>query len=511
MSRTPDSDLHALIASLSQAERRYVKQELRRHVLGEVNQSELLFDAIAAQSEYNEARIKQRFEGRGFVQRLPEAKRELLTVILRAMRQFHAGRTAQREALTAYLDGVFLLGRGLARLGDRRMRAAVEASALTENHALRLLATHGLMQAERSSVLAVEPTSAYEQDPIVIEAQRALEAARLQALEQRMQALVERYGQSSNPAALAIARDLVRQASALQPFATLTAHHSWLRLRSLNALFFDVDRLGALDLDKERLAIIESNESFRRANLSMWLNLLHSVALRLCVLGRPAEAIPYRETLRAYWSGEEAPLTPGVRANVLGQYLNLEIFLAASQLDLASVQPILSGLLALIEQHESDGPTEIGIAAWFNLGLLAFADGRYRDAIRWLQRVDEYPASMRADVHRAAAYLLILCHVEQDHESVVQSMVRRQRRLLKGTVFDPAEEEFLSLMARYFGVAPGSARQKLFRTTLERLENIDRPSNAQPPTEMFGFTAWLIAKRDRRRFRQVALSTAIDQ
>ncbi len=139
MSRGPSEDLHALIHALTQAEKRYVKIELRKHVVGNVNQSELLFDALAAQDHIDEAAIKKRFAKFGFAKRLPEAKRELMLVILRAMRQFHAERSSTRRAVSALQDGDFLRLRSQYRWADRRLKDALDDATLIHNHALSLL------------------------------------------------------------------------------------------------------------------------------------------------------------------------------------------------------------------------------------------------------------------------------------------------------------------------------------------------------------------------------------
>ena len=503
MSRGPDTELHSLIASLSQSERRYVKQDLRRHVIGTVNQSELLFDAIASQSTYDEGEIKRRFHAHGFVRRLPEAKRELLAAMLRAMWQFHTGRTAHRQAIAAYLDGLFLGSKGAQRLAERRMHDAVQTSQLTENHALRSLMNHGLISTQRTVGQGVEPTSPYMDDPGVVQALHALEVAKMQALLDRLQAAVQRYGQTSNPAARSIASELVEQGRALLPLTTVAARQTWLRLQSLHRFFFAADPLGSLEFDRERLSVFEESEPYRRANLSTWLSLLHSVALRLASMGRVADALPYRDTLREHWSSKSSEITSGIRHSTLGQYLNLEVFLATQTLEMAS--DLRQQIIQLLREHETPHHSEIGIAAWFNLALVDVAEGRYSRAIKVLNEVDAYPEDLREDTHRAASYLRVLCHTELEHDSVVTSMVRRLRRSLKGAQVSPDEDVFLSCMASYLNTSPGTQRSRLLRSTLEHLRAAATDTSQTSPIGMFAFEAWLRSKLERRTWRELVV------
>ena len=468
----------------------------------------MLFDAIAAQKKYNEEAIKRRFKGHGFVQRLPEAKRELILVILRAMRQFHAHRNPLRRTLSAYTDGLFLGTRGLSRLAAKLMQEAVENSKLTANHALRSLSAYGISSVERSEDVFPEPTSPIESDFSVIEAELNLEAARMEALTDRMQALVYRYGQSRSIVAQAIARDLIKAGSALQPVRTLASQNAWLRMQSLQAFFFDNDFPRSLELDKERLHVLESNESYRRANLFAWLNLNHSLALRFTLVGDLRNASPLRDTLRHYWLHESRTSAPSNRRTVSGQYLNIELFLAVNQMDVDGIVPVLPTLKKLLDEHEEDSPTEIGIAANFNIAIIEFARQRYRDVIRQLNRIDDYPAAMRADIHRASIYLRIICHIELEHDSVVTSLVRKQRREMKGAEVSRDEDVLLSLCSSFLNSTPGRQRTALVKNALDQIEEMSVSGITMSTTSMFGFKEWLRSKLERRTWRELIAEPA---
>jgi hypothetical protein len=498
MSRQPSEYLFLLISRLTQAEKRYVKMELKRHIRKGGTQMEVLFDALAAMRTYDEASLKARFKNKGFARRLPEAKRELITVILRAMRQFQARSTPRRRALTLYTEATFLSERGLPELAERVMNEAWKYSTLTANHALRSMVMDGLVSISRMRDRYPVPTSDIEDDQSVVEARRLLQAARMEALSDRMNSLVQRYGRTTEMVPRAIARDLVQAGRDLAPLDSLAADIQWLRLQSQHAFFFEGDTELSLQLDTKRLTLIESNESYRRANLSIWITLVHSVALRRTVLGQFNEARLHRDTLRQFWEGEAKTFAQRNRRQVMGQYLNVELILAANTMDIDGIAPYLPLLRNLVADHESDDRTEIGIAAHFNIGLLEFGAQRYREALRELNRTDRYPAEMRTDIHRASAYLRILCHLELENDSVVTSIVRRQRRALKGATVPPDESLFLSLATSYLGAAPGAPRRSLVKKTLDALVDLVDGGGATTITSMFGFESWMRSKIERQ-------------
>ena len=51
-------ELHKLIKSLTQSEKRFFKIYASRHIIGEQNNYVQLFDVIASQKKYNEEAIK---------------------------------------------------------------------------------------------------------------------------------------------------------------------------------------------------------------------------------------------------------------------------------------------------------------------------------------------------------------------------------------------------------------------------------------------------------------------
>jgi len=494
MSRAPPSDLYALIKALSQAEKRYVKMELRRHVLGEVNQSELLFDALAAQEAPDEAAIKRRFADHGFARRLPEAKRELMHVILRAMRQFHSERSANRRAMSALQDTDFLRLRSQYHWAERRRNDALDEATLINNHAMRAL----ILQSQAALNRALEdhpaPQSPPDEDPLYREALHLAEVAYFEAIADRMQSIIYHYGRSGGAVAAALADDLVRAGEARFPIETSAAKSSWLRVLSLKALFVDNDPPTALRYDRSRLDAIERDERFRRANLHEWANLTHSVALRLILMRDFAAARPIRDKMLHHWKEGTKHVSPANRMAAASQYLNIEVQLALQSNELEEIAPRIPMMDEVLATHEHDTLTEVGIAINNNIALIEVGLGKTTQALRRLAHVLSYPETIRPDIHDAAHLLTILLHIDEGNDSVVTSLVRAERRRIKGRTSEPDRDILLSVASRYFGLAPGSPRTKVLTEAAEQIDTMYREARKQPLTAIFDFRSWLRSK-----------------
>lgn len=83
--KSPSNDLFKLIHSLTKSEKRYFKLFTRIHVKGEENNYIKLFDAIEAQTVYNEEKIKKKFKGEHFISYLPVEKVQLYNLIIRSL------------------------------------------------------------------------------------------------------------------------------------------------------------------------------------------------------------------------------------------------------------------------------------------------------------------------------------------------------------------------------------------------------------------------------------------
>lgn len=107
--RTPRSDLHELIRSLSGSEKRFFKLSAARQA-GEKKYL-ALFDAVAAQTEYNEEAIREQFHGESFVRHLSAAKNHLYGLVMKSLRDFHTSRS--RRIADLQHDASLLINRGL--------------------------------------------------------------------------------------------------------------------------------------------------------------------------------------------------------------------------------------------------------------------------------------------------------------------------------------------------------------------------------------------------------------
>ena len=132
----PSTDLHTLIRSLTPTEKRYFK--LYSSMQGRRKNYVALFDAIAAQPEYDEAALREQFAGERFLKQFNVAKKYLYDLILRSLSNFHVASTSESQIREMLRNVEILFERGLASQALRQVDRAIELAARFERSALEL-------------------------------------------------------------------------------------------------------------------------------------------------------------------------------------------------------------------------------------------------------------------------------------------------------------------------------------------------------------------------------------
>ena len=102
----PSNELFYLIKSLTKSEKRYFKLSSSLQQ-GDKNYVKL-FDAIEAQSHYDEEQIKGVFKGTTFINHLPSEKNHLYSLLLKSLRNFHSDKSVSAQ-MQEYLKNIEIL------------------------------------------------------------------------------------------------------------------------------------------------------------------------------------------------------------------------------------------------------------------------------------------------------------------------------------------------------------------------------------------------------------------
>lgn len=120
----PSDSLHQLIHSMSMSEKRYFKIYASRHVVGETNNYQRLFDAIDKQEQYDEDALHRRFAGERFLRHLPSEKNYLYHQVLDSLNVFNRDKTFLSRYANILVAIESLYNRGLFAQCHKLIRKA---------------------------------------------------------------------------------------------------------------------------------------------------------------------------------------------------------------------------------------------------------------------------------------------------------------------------------------------------------------------------------------------------
>ena len=197
--------LFNLIKSLTPAEKRYFKILCSQNLNSKRKNFIKLFDAIAAQSKYDEEKLRERFVDAPFLKNLSGEKNYLFNHILKCMRQYHAERSPYNKVTGLTLDAYFLKQKGLFKESKKTIR---KIRSLCKKHSL-FLPLIDLSDADRWMTYEMESKSKPDQlDKISRARDEAMEALKA---EHQISSLYDKMAQVRREYSLSPRKEFLQQ------------------------------------------------------------------------------------------------------------------------------------------------------------------------------------------------------------------------------------------------------------------------------------------------------------
>lgn len=498
----PKNDLYELIQSLSKSEKRYFKVFARRHVIGTANNYEILFDAIAKQSVYDEEKLRGQFKGQKFIRHLSSEKSYLYQLILRSMRAYHASRDIDARLRLALQDIAFLEEK---RLYPQTLHAIHKTKALAWQYE-RADAILFLLETERRIAKHVESRHLKQR-------LEALRKERRKALKH----LVNRYEYYDLYDDLFV--DMSREFRLRGQIETATVQKF-----SSNRLFsnpelartFDARLLcySAHTFYHQLLGQHEAMASALEALVRTWQEAPHQIR---------ADVSGYKKTLFNYLAShhnlnrysdfprifsEIRQLPEGSPESRAEMQLILHFYEVVFYLNtgqLAAAKALAPAVDELFSDHPGSIRKTMELGLCYNLSLVHFFLGEHRTSRGWLNRViHQNRADVRIDLQRISRLLLLILYFEQEEIDLMAYLFRSAYRYFyTSDELYPFEKAVLNAMKRLYRTPPGAALTSVFAELKAELDALHDQPTMQGIQGLPELRYWLQAKLEHRPLRTV--------
>lgn len=502
-------ELHKLIKSLSQSEKRFFKIYASRHVIGEQNNYVRLFDAIALQKNYNEEAIKKKFENESFMNRFAAVKNYLHQLILKSMRSFHAGTTIDIELKEMLIDIDFLYQKGLYKQ-CQKLHSKAEQLALKTDKKVRLLE---ILEWKARIQQATNRDSQQEHfhKNVFIEERTILQSIHL-SMELKSEVLdifnlIRKQGFARSQKELELIRDVIQKYQKLN-YQTLNFNDKYY-LNYINTVYFTSsgDNQKSLSFTKRNIDLLESIPAkLREEEFEKYIVSLNNLVVNLVNLQKNNEIKPYLEKIRSL-------ATHNIRENILlwitSYKLVLGVTIKSGDYELAGriVEEINLG----IDFYSEKIPTSDLVLFKFNIAIVYFINNKHSKAIKTFNEIiNDNDLSLRDDIQSFARIIRLIVFWEKGEEELLPyATLSTYRFLYKRKKLYKFESIVLRFIKEKVPHINTSGKQKAaFIELKNELEKQLIDPLEKKALDYFDFITWIESKISKKDFKTLAKEKA---
>jgi hypothetical protein len=495
MSNRASDQLHRLIKSLSKPEKRYFKVFSSRHVIGDKNNYQVLFDAIGAQEEYSEEKILKKFQKEAFTKRFSIAKSRLYTAILKSLDSYHANSSIEAQikrdihcAEILYKKGLYdqsaKLLRSIKKVAEKheKITSLIEISKW-EKQLIEKDNYQGVSKNELNDIL--------EKDARLSRSLSTYD--NYWNIKSRIFEALFKSGKARSQKELTQFKDIIDEVVVTHSEEDMTAENAFL----LNHLY-SAYHYGAGDyknsfpyIDKSKTLIEENPHLFKEEP-----NIYLSVISNLMYVGMQLEKFTEVEGYLNKLNELPKELMESATDN---QAMRIFVLEMSSRLTLHTIKEEYDKGIGLIPEIE-DGIIKYGdkLSAvrrsffYFNIAVLYFWKGEMNTALKWInQLLNNIDIDDTQDIHCMAQIFYLIIHLELGNKSLLPYSLRSTKRYLetRNRVYK-FEKVLLDFVNEQLKKRQNKTDAELFSELSTELEVLSKDSFEKPVFEYFNFLKW---------------------
>lgn len=478
-------ELHLLIKSLSRSEKRYVKL-FAPHNTDEANYMRL-FDAIDGQEVYNEAKIRQKFNGEQFVKQLHVTKKYLRDMILSALRSFHASNSKDAELKQVLQNVELLFNKELYSICAAELN---RAGRLADKYEL-VLGRIEVAAWRRKLVQATEQNDYRQIYRHVSEQVAATEmlVSNNRHWEAMVAATWQTFDAKGCPAGLKKAAAKRLKATTLES-DVLKANTAYITHLSKGERKLAEQELINL------IARLEQYEERLYESPAPYISTVNNLGSYLIFSKRPMEALKLiNKAKNTYAHFRITTEKRSLLKQIFRTYnLELEIYRDGN----AGIAPdfsFISETEKFITANKNKIPKDYLLLFWFQLAHIYFTAGNYDISIKWLNEIlNNKFGKIRIDLQKHARILNLLVHFEQKNYFVLRYFTDSVRRFnKKHHVHEDFDEELCRFIIKAANT-PVYEHKALFRNKVEEMFYQDEASGQPERTiDFIDYKSWMLS------------------
>lgn len=499
MSNTTSTHLHELICSLTKPEKRYFKVFSSRHVIGDENNYEKLFDAIAAQEEYDEEAIIEQFKDEPLTHRFSITKNRLYNTILRCLDSYYSNNSAEAQIKRQVHSAEILYKKGLYLQSKRVLRSA-KRQALKHN---KITSQMDISRWEKKLIEQGQYQELGKKELKLMLQQDLLATSRLDTfnklwnVKSKIFSNLYLHGKARSPKELVKYKKILDELAVKQENEEIYVENAYMLNHLYSAYYFGVgDEKSSYPYLLKNLELIESNAEHFKDDRTLVLPTLSNAIYIGNKLGFEKEAFKNLAKLRRLPKTMEATSDPDLLIKVFALSNSLELSILTENRNYKKAIALVSTIEDGLIQYDRQLSSVRKASFYFNIGVLFFKAGHPNEALKWVnQLLNHIETDKIQDLYCMGQVLNLIIHMDLGNRSLMPYAMRSTKRYLETRErvykFESVMLSFVNSMLR---AETTVTELKLIRSLVQELTELKKDSFERTVYEYFDFLEWAIGK-----------------
>lgn len=485
----PSDPLFDLVRSLTPEEKRAFKLQSKKYGREKGNNYLRLFDIFDGMAEYDEKKLKQQLEKTKLISQYHVTKAYLLDMLLDVLaRKFENDDfyyDLQRQLSRANVlyskglyDAALKRTRKIMQRCDEHERSvqALQAAQLMEKIVVKLNAQE-LFEEQLATGIARQETALQRQEIYL----------RYRELSLRLMHFVNTNAAATQPLKGDRQLSAIGKAIRAEPPAEASVDTRILRLGTLSIydLYFG-DSKAALHHSLEALELgLRSDLEKLTAGVNSIINLFNNAAMLLAQQGDETQIDELVKKVLRYPTRDSDRI-------VMEERVNLVLITQNNALGrFEKTEPMLEGLEQFLDQHERTLSHFGKTLLYYNLMMHFFYTGKFRPALKWLNRLVTYDFSaMGKHILENVLLIELLLDLELKKNELFESRLKTNAKLMrKHNTFSELEEVFLEHFSQLYEASETGRMEQIGRLHSSLLELRKNPRLAYRFSD-FAYDRW---------------------
>jgi len=487
--------IFCLIKSLNKNEKGYFKKFASLH--GRDSIYVKLFNAIDKQKQYDEKKIRKKFENEKFTKQLSVSKNYLYKLILKSMRSFYSGASVETRLNNNLTDISFLIDKGLYSDADKETVRAKHLSVFYQKHYYNLL----LLKKQRELMKTKQLTEAeikakFNEEKLILN--KINNISDYGKLSWQVFNIVRAKGFNENVNEL----KAFTKNSLLRDNKNAITFESKIHFNNIHSAinYYNSDVKKFFKYCHKNVELMESYPQSIDDDPERYIDALYNVLYGFFEVKKYDEVESYLKKLE-----NVKALSNLQNAKKYFTYYSICLLLFLKTHRLKEAESLVPEIEEILNKYKDKMSKEEELLFYINIVTLYFRTEEYSKGLKWVNIIiNDNKINLREDVQCAARMLNLIIHFELGNYVLLGYIVKSTYRYLyKRKNLNPLVKLVLTFMKKLPEIKDNSQLKSEFTWLKDKLKRFTIGEDEKIPYGLLYTFYWLCAKTENKKFEKI--------